>query len=169
MNNSGQANQASAGSQNAKFECKAAKFNRKRPLLPPVGISGTAPNKNRSLLRPVRQLSQKCRSLYFGWKKWRHGVYSSSLLLNMYVTRTRPMWARGSVTVVLGYVDIDGTKNVRHYKGRINVQQHSIIKNRLVVTIQVVKIGVLESARRFRDELQRRLNLALVTSVATKE
>ena len=96
-----------------KFECKAAKFNRKRPLLPPVGISGTAPNKNRSLLRPVRQLSQKCRSLYFGWKKWRHGVYSSSLLLNMYVTRTRPMWARGSVTVVLGYVDIDGTKNVR--------------------------------------------------------
>ena len=42
-------------------------------------------------------------------------------------------------------------------------------ENRLVVTIQVVKIGVLESARRFRDELQRRLNLALVTSVATKE
>ena len=40
--------------QNAKYELRAAgKSNRKRALLPPVGISGTAPNKNRSLLRLV--------------------------------------------------------------------------------------------------------------------
>ena len=154
MNNNGQANQASGRSQNAKYESRAGKSNRKRPLLPPVGISGTAaPNKNRSLLRLVRQLSQKCLHLYFGWKKWL-SVYSSSLLLNMYLTRTRPIWALCSVTVVLGYVGIEGTKNVKHQRMKLSWaasyhkepnSHHSSCKE-----------WGLESAVRFRDEPEER-------------
>ena len=70
----------------------------------------------------------------------------------MYLTRTRPIWALCSVTVVLGYVDIEGTKNVKLHQRTKQLLAASYRKQPKIVTIQVVKKGFLESAIRFRDE-----------------
>ena len=166
MNSSGQANQARAGSQNAKYECKAAKFNRKRPLLPPVGISGTAPNKNRSLLRPVRQLSQKCRSLYFGWKKWRHGVYSSSLLLNNVLNKDQ---AHMSALLRNSGLRLCGHRRNQKWKAPTDETILSSILSSIFPNSHrsSCKKWGLESAVRFRDELEE--DLAKVTSLGTEE
>ena len=156
MNNNGEANQGSGRwSQNA----KAGKSNRKRPLGEPVGISGTSPNKNRSLLRLVRQLSQKCTLVERNVSVFIHQVY----YWTMYLTRTRPIWALCSVTVVLGYVGIEGTTNEKQQRMRL-FWAASFRHSCQIVTIQVVKEWGLESAVRFREE-----NLAKATSLVTEE
>ena len=76
------------------------------------------------------------------------------------------MWAVCSVTVVLGYVGIEGTKNEKHQRMKL-FWAASYHESSQTVTIEVVKSGVLESAVRFRDELEE--SLAKATGLVTEE
>ena len=159
MNNSGQANQARAGSQNAKYECKAAKFNRKRPLLPPVGISGTAPNKNRSLLRLVRQLNVL-------WMK-----EISRCLFIKFITEHVLNKDQAHMSALLRNSGLRLCGHRRNQKWKAPTDE--TILSSILSSIfpnshrSSCKKWGLESAVRFRDELEE--DLAKVTSLGTEE
>lgn len=156
MNNNGEANQGSGRwSQNA----KAGKSNRKRPLGEPVGISGTSPNKNRSLLRLVRQLNVL-------WMK-----EMSRCLFIKFITEHVLNKDQAHMSALLRNSGLRLCGHRRNQKWKAPTDE--TILSSILSSIfpnshrSSCKKWGLESAVRFRDELEE--DLAKVTSLGTEE